>query len=112
MPRGGGGGGASGLPGAGASSLATAAGEGRGWSPLRAAAMAAGSPPPLEPSPLPVFSDEGFGDKFLRKTRENPLVPLGEGGGRGVTGGGREGGGPGPWRLVRREGRELRVGPS
>ncbi|NXF47255.1 HIG2A protein, partial [Oceanites oceanicus] len=43
----------------------------------RAAAMAAGPPPPLEPSPLPMFSEEGFGDKFLRKTRENPLVPLG-----------------------------------
>ncbi|KAM6408417.1 HIG1 domain family member 2A, mitochondrial [Rhynochetos jubatus] len=37
--------------------------------------MAAG-PPPLPP-PLPVFREEGFGDKFLRKTRENPLVPLG-----------------------------------
>ncbi|NWH61083.1 HIG2A protein, partial [Geococcyx californianus] len=46
---------------------------------LRAAAMAADSPPPppLGPVPLPVFSDEGFSDKFLRKTRENPLVPLG-----------------------------------
>ncbi|NXN11240.1 HIG2A protein, partial [Indicator maculatus] len=43
---------------------------------LRAAAMADG-PPPLEPSSLPVFSEEGFGEKFLRKTRENPLVPLG-----------------------------------
>ncbi|NXS59538.1 HIG2A protein, partial [Brachypteracias leptosomus] len=45
----------------------------------RAAAMAAGPPrpPPLEPIPLPVFSEEGFADKFLRKTRENPLVPLG-----------------------------------
>ncbi|KAF1620899.1 UNVERIFIED_CONTAM: HIG1 domain family member 2A, mitochondrial, partial [Eudyptes robustus] len=49
---------------------------------LRAAAMAAGPPPPLEPSPLPVFSEEGFGDKFLRKTRENPLVPLGGAGRR------------------------------
>ncbi|NXX97286.1 HIG2A protein, partial [Centropus bengalensis] len=39
---------------------------------LRAAAMAAESRPPL-----PVFTDEGFGEKFLRKTRENPLVPLG-----------------------------------
>lgn len=36
-------------------------------------------PPPLEPIVLPVFREEGFGDKFLRKTRENPLVPLGEG---------------------------------
>ncbi|NXY50155.1 HIG2A protein, partial [Ceuthmochares aereus] len=44
---------------------------------LRAVAMAAESPPPLKPRPLPVFSDEGFGDKFLRKTRENPLVPIG-----------------------------------
>ncbi|XP_072204317.1 HIG1 domain family member 2A, mitochondrial [Excalfactoria chinensis] len=39
--------------------------------------MAAGPPPPLEPVPLPVYRDEGFADKFLRKTRENPLVPLG-----------------------------------
>ncbi|NXQ54318.1 HIG2A protein, partial [Anthoscopus minutus] len=39
--------------------------------------MAAGPPPPLEPSPLPVFPEEGFVEKFLRKTRENPLVPLG-----------------------------------
>ena len=46
------------------------------------AVMAAAPPPPLEPSPLPVFSQEGFGDKFLRKTRENPLVPLGKRGGR------------------------------
>ncbi|NXJ66514.1 HIG2A protein, partial [Rostratula benghalensis] len=44
---------------------------------LRAAAMATGPPPPLDPLPLPVFSEEGFGDKFMRKTRENPLVPLG-----------------------------------
>lgn len=48
--------------------------------------MAAGPPPPLEPSPLPVFREEGFGDKFLRKTRENPLVPLGEGERRGGGG--------------------------
>ncbi|NWY92098.1 HIG2A protein, partial [Loxia curvirostra] len=40
-------------------------------------AMAAGPPPPLEPSPFPTFPEEGFADKFLRKTRENPLVPLG-----------------------------------
>ncbi|NXT62731.1 HIG2A protein, partial [Chaetops frenatus] len=40
-------------------------------------AMAAGPPPPFEPSPLPTFPEEGFGEKFLRKTRENPLVPLG-----------------------------------
>ncbi|NXU69571.1 HIG2A protein, partial [Horornis vulcanius] len=40
-------------------------------------AMAAGPPPPLEPSPLPTFTEEGFTEKFLRKTRENPLVPLG-----------------------------------
>lgn len=60
----------------------------RGWSPsLPAAAMAAGPPPPLDPSPLPVFTEEGFGDKFMRKTRENPLVPLGEGGEQGVMGG-------------------------
>ncbi|NXR65823.1 HIG2A protein, partial [Rhadina sibilatrix] len=39
--------------------------------------MAAGPPPPLEPSPLPTFTDEGFVEKFIRKTRENPLVPLG-----------------------------------
>jgi len=45
--------------------------------------MAVGPSPPLEPRPLPVFSEEGFGDKFLRKTRENPLVPLGEGEGPG-----------------------------
>ncbi|NWV13386.1 HIG2A protein, partial [Ptilonorhynchus violaceus] len=39
--------------------------------------MASGPPPPLDTSPLPTFTEEGFGDKFLRKTRENPLVPLG-----------------------------------
>ncbi|NWV37682.1 HIG2A protein, partial [Grantiella picta] len=40
-------------------------------------AMAAWPPPPLEPGRLPTFPEEGFGEKFLRKTRENPLVPLG-----------------------------------
>ncbi|NXD39412.1 HIG2A protein, partial [Copsychus sechellarum] len=40
-------------------------------------AMAAEPPPPLEPYPLPTFHEEGFTEKFLRKTRENPLVPLG-----------------------------------
>lgn len=50
-------------------------------------AMAAGPPPPLDPDLLPTFTDEGFADKFLRKTRENPLVPLGEG---GAGGGGTE----------------------
>ncbi|NXF04603.1 HIG2A protein, partial [Smithornis capensis] len=40
-------------------------------------AMAAGPPPQLEPRTVPTFSEEGFGEKFLRKTRENPLVPLG-----------------------------------
>lgn len=90
--------------------LATAAGEGRGWSPsLPAAVMAAGPPPPLEPSPLPVFSEEGFGDKFLRKTRENPLVPLGEGAG---PGGEDDGEGPGRWGLATGEGSEQRVGSS
>ncbi|NXR75166.1 HIG2A protein, partial [Pycnonotus jocosus] len=39
--------------------------------------MAAGPPPPLDPDSLPTFTDEGFAEKFLRKTRENPLVPLG-----------------------------------
>ncbi|NXO32938.1 HIG2A protein, partial [Cisticola juncidis] len=39
--------------------------------------MAAGPPPPFEPGELPTFTDEGFTEKFLRKTRENPLVPLG-----------------------------------
>ncbi|NWR82594.1 HIG2A protein, partial [Furnarius figulus] len=39
--------------------------------------MAAGPPPPLDPPVLPAFGDEGFADKFLRKTRENPLVPFG-----------------------------------
>ncbi|NXM32594.1 HIG2A protein, partial [Oxyruncus cristatus] len=34
-------------------------------------------PPPLNSPVPPAFSEEGFGDKFLRKTRENPLVPLG-----------------------------------
>ncbi|NWI65697.1 HIG2A protein, partial [Todus mexicanus] len=53
----------------------------RAWSPSLPA-MAAGPPPPpdlppLEPLPLPVFGEEGVGEKFLRKTRENPLVPLG-----------------------------------
>lgn len=48
--------------------------------------METGRPPPLEPVPLPVFAEEGFGDKFLRKTRENPLVPLGEGERPGVAG--------------------------
>ncbi|NXX76378.1 HIG2A protein, partial [Urocolius indicus] len=41
-------------------------------------AMAAPPPlPPLEPGSMPVFREEGFADKFVRKTRENPLVPLG-----------------------------------
>ncbi|NXR40071.1 HIG2A protein, partial [Zosterops hypoxanthus] len=40
-------------------------------------AMAAGPPPPLDPGSLPTFTDEGFTEKFLRKTRENPLVPFG-----------------------------------
>lgn len=62
---------------------ATAAGKGLAVT----LAMAAGPPPPLEPSPLPTFPEEGFADKFLRKTRENPLVPLGEG---GAGGGGTE----------------------
>ncbi|NWU44510.1 HIG2A protein, partial [Hylia prasina] len=39
--------------------------------------MAAGPPPPLDPNSFPTFTDEGFTEKFLRKTRENPLVPLG-----------------------------------
>ncbi|TRZ22267.1 hypothetical protein HGM15179_004837 [Zosterops borbonicus] len=39
--------------------------------------MAAGPPPPLDPGSLPTFTDEGFTEKFLRKTRENPLVPFG-----------------------------------
>ncbi|OWK55481.1 HIG1 domain family member 2A, mitochondrial [Lonchura striata] len=39
--------------------------------------MAAGPPPPLEPNLLPTFPEEGFTEKFVRKTRENPLVPLG-----------------------------------
>lgn len=47
-------------------------------------AMAAGPPPPLDPGSLPTFTDEGFTEKFLRKTRENPLVPFGEGGAGGV----------------------------
>ncbi|XP_061858622.1 HIG1 domain family member 2A, mitochondrial [Colius striatus] len=38
---------------------------------------AAPPPPPFEPGSLPVFREEGFADKFMRKTRENPLVPLG-----------------------------------
>lgn len=45
--------------------------------------MAAGPPPPLDPDALPTFTEEGFAEKFLRKTRENPLVPLGEGGAGG-----------------------------
>ncbi|NXC48669.1 HIG2A protein, partial [Penelope pileata] len=40
-------------------------------------AMAAGPPPPWESRPVQVFREEGFADKFVRKTRENPLVPLG-----------------------------------
>ncbi|NXA96902.1 HIG2A protein, partial [Melanocharis versteri] len=39
--------------------------------------MAAGPPPPLEPGALPTFPEEGFAEKFMRKTRENPMVPLG-----------------------------------
>ncbi|XP_025903459.1 HIG1 domain family member 2A, mitochondrial [Nothoprocta perdicaria] len=34
-------------------------------------------PPELPPELPPVFRDESFSEKFLRKTRENPLVPLG-----------------------------------
>lgn len=49
--------------------------------------MAAEPPPPWETYPLPTFPEEGFTEKFLRKTRENPLVPLGEG---GAGGGGTE----------------------
>ncbi|NXY62947.1 HIG2A protein, partial [Callaeas wilsoni] len=48
-----------------------------GWAAVVTLAMAAGPSPPLEPSPLPTFPEEGFGEKFLRKTRENPVVPLG-----------------------------------
>ncbi|CAM2117995.1 HIG1 domain family member 2A, mitochondrial [Lepidochelys kempii] len=47
--------------------------------------MAQSSPPPFDPSSPPLIEGfvptplhrEGFRDKFLRKTRENPLVPIG-----------------------------------
>ncbi|XP_042309694.1 HIG1 domain family member 2A, mitochondrial [Sceloporus undulatus] len=49
--------------------------------------MAAGPPPPLDPSRPPFIEgfqpnafqlrEEGFAEKFARKTRENPLVPIG-----------------------------------
>ncbi|XP_067391574.1 HIG1 domain family member 2A, mitochondrial [Emydura macquarii macquarii] len=44
------------------------------------------SPPPFDPSGPPLIEGfvptaslprEGFGDRFLRKSRENPLVPVG-----------------------------------
>ncbi|NWI17087.1 HIG2A protein, partial [Crypturellus soui] len=47
----------------------------RGARGVTFAAMETG-PPPL-PELVPVFRDESFSDKFVRKTRENPLVPLG-----------------------------------
>ncbi|XP_053145824.1 HIG1 domain family member 2A, mitochondrial [Hemicordylus capensis] len=49
--------------------------------------MAQKTPPPFDPSRPPLiegftptsfqYSEEGIGDKFLRKSRENPLVPIG-----------------------------------
>nr|XP_056721286.1 HIG1 domain family member 2A, mitochondrial [Euleptes europaea] len=49
--------------------------------------MAQSAPPPFDPSHPPVLEgfspsafqhrEEGFRGKFLRKTRENPLVPIG-----------------------------------
>uniref|UniRef100_A0A8C4W2R4 HIG1 domain-containing protein n=1 Tax=Gopherus evgoodei TaxID=1825980 RepID=A0A8C4W2R4_9SAUR len=36
-----------------------------------------GPDPPLTPSPSSSSSPPGFRDKFLRKSRENPLVPIG-----------------------------------
>ncbi|XP_043409010.1 HIG1 domain family member 2A, mitochondrial isoform X2 [Chelonia mydas] len=46
--------------------------------------MAQSSPPPFDPSSPPLIEGflptplhrEGFREKFLRKTRENPLVPI------------------------------------
>lgn len=36
-------------------------------------------PPVIEGfTPLPRHKEEGFKDKFIRKTKENPFVPLGE----------------------------------
>lgn len=36
-------------------------------------------PPVIEGfNPLPKIKDETFKDKFIRKTKENPFVPLGE----------------------------------
>ncbi|XP_044306878.1 HIG1 domain family member 2A, mitochondrial [Varanus komodoensis] len=49
--------------------------------------MAQGPPPPFDPSRPPLiegfkptafrFREESFKDRFVRKTRENPLVPIG-----------------------------------
>ncbi|XP_028574252.1 HIG1 domain family member 2A, mitochondrial [Podarcis muralis] len=48
--------------------------------------MAQSAPPPFDPNNPPLIEgftptayhpEEGFGDKFRRKTRENPLVPIG-----------------------------------
>ncbi|XP_003227966.1 HIG1 domain family member 2A, mitochondrial [Anolis carolinensis] len=49
--------------------------------------MTQAPPPPFDPSRPPLIEgfqpgafqrrEEGFADKFLRKTRENPLVPVG-----------------------------------
>lgn len=65
--------------------------------------MAQSPPPPFDPSRPPLIegftptafqhTEEGFGNKFLRKTRENPLVPIGEKKAEDHPGGAGEGGG-------------------
>ncbi|XP_072549172.1 HIG1 domain family member 2A, mitochondrial [Salminus brasiliensis] len=43
-----------------------------------AAAFNPGSPPVIEGfTPLPRHREEGFQEKFMRKTKENPFVPIG-----------------------------------
>lgn len=49
---------------------------------VRVAAMDPGRPPVIEGfEPSAAHHQERFSDKFKRKMRENPLVPIGEGGG-------------------------------
>lgn len=47
--------------------------------PPLAAAFDLSNPPVIEGfTPLPRPKEEGFKDKFIRKTKENPFVPIGE----------------------------------